>query len=180
MVSCHLVYWFCNSSAAGIRSTRMFATCGFQAASPGYEDRIQPRALLLPLSRLSNSIFITGAKVAFVSKPLPGCCLRCGFAAPFGSISASSVPRGHSEMRFGNEFLEEPSMAEEFFRGIKSLFSFLVDQPRQLRYIEWPTFSSTFKTATLTLVLVALLIVALATVDSNLCYLLALFLRRKP
>ncbi|CAN1134626.1 hypothetical protein LINPERPRIM_LOCUS15988 [Linum perenne] len=61
---------------------------------------------------------------------------------------------------------------------LRSLLEFLVEQPSQLRHLEWPSFQSTLKTATLTLVLVALLIVALASVDSVLCYLLALFLRR--
>jgi hypothetical protein len=30
-----------------------------------------------------------------------------------------------------------------FFRGLKSLFSFLIEQPSQLKYIEWPSFSNT-------------------------------------
>ncbi|XWS67704.1 hypothetical protein CRYUN_Cryun04dG0028800 [Craigia yunnanensis] len=47
-----------------------------------------------------------------------------------------------------------------------SLFAFLVEQPSQLKYIEWPSFQSTLKTAILTLVLVAGLIVALSSVDS--------------
>ncbi|WCJ39662.1 hypothetical protein M5689_020634 [Euphorbia peplus] len=60
----------------------------------------------------------------------------------------------------------------------KSLFAFLVEQPSQLKYIEWPSFQTTLRTAILTLVIVALLIVALASVDSILCYLLAVLLRR--
>ncbi|GER28527.1 protein translocase subunit SecE [Striga asiatica] len=62
---------------------------------------------------------------------------------------------------------------------LRSLFLFLAEQPSQLKYIEWPSFGSTLKTATLTLVLVAVLIVALSSVDSALSYLLALLLRRK-
>ncbi|KAG5558562.1 hypothetical protein RHGRI_008490 [Rhododendron griersonianum] len=64
--------------------------------------------------------------------------------------------------------------------ALKSLFIFLLEQPSQLKYIEWPSFQSTLKTASLTLILMALLIVALASVDSALCYLLALFLRKSP
>ncbi|KAI8564785.1 hypothetical protein RHMOL_Rhmol03G0209300 [Rhododendron molle] len=65
-------------------------------------------------------------------------------------------------------------------RALKSLFIFLLEQPSQLKYIEWPSFQSTLKTASLTLILMAILIVALASVDSALCYLLALFLRKSP
>ncbi|KAF9623459.1 hypothetical protein IFM89_003043 [Coptis chinensis] len=63
-------------------------------------------------------------------------------------------------------------------RGLKLLVVFLVEQPGQLKYIEWPSFQSTLKTATLTLVLVAMLIVALSSVDSALSFLLALLLRK--
>ncbi|KAF3793789.1 hypothetical protein EJ110_NYTH01952 [Nymphaea thermarum] len=61
---------------------------------------------------------------------------------------------------------------------LRSLLQFLVDQPGELRYLEWPSFKSTLKTAILTLVLVALLIVALSSIDAALWYLLALILRR--
>ncbi|KAK4353971.1 hypothetical protein RND71_026165 [Anisodus tanguticus] len=60
----------------------------------------------------------------------------------------------------------------------KSILRFLVEQPSQLKYIEWPGFQSTLKTATLALILVGLFIIALSTVDSALSYMLALFLRR--
>eukprot|EP00268_Persea_americana_P018681 TRINITY_DN1941_c0_g1_i5.p1 TRINITY_DN1941_c0_g1~~TRINITY_DN1941_c0_g1_i5.p1 ORF type:complete len:158 (-),score=19.63 TRINITY_DN1941_c0_g1_i5:565-1038(-) len=79
------------------------------------------------------------------------------------------------------EFHPEPfwlSLSKEAFGVLRSLIVFLIEQPSQLRYIEWPSFQSTLKTATLTLVLVALLIVAISTVDSALCYLLTLLLRR--
>ncbi|ESW23115.1 hypothetical protein PHAVU_004G019500 [Phaseolus vulgaris] len=78
---------------------------------------------------------------------------------------------------------EEPlllSLIKEVIWGLKYLFVFLVEQPSQLKYVEWPSFSSTLRTAVLTLILVALLIVALSSVDSALCYLLALALRKKP
>ncbi|WCJ39659.1 hypothetical protein M5689_020631 [Euphorbia peplus] len=63
--------------------------------------------------------------------------------------------------------------------GPRNLYlHFLVEQPSQLKYIEWPSFQTTLRTAILTLVIVALLIVALASVDSILCYLLVVLLRR--
>ncbi|XP_049405707.1 uncharacterized protein LOC125869186 [Solanum stenotomum] len=60
----------------------------------------------------------------------------------------------------------------------KSILEFLVEQPSQLKYIEWPGFQSTLKTAILALVLVGLFIIALFSIDSALSYMLALFLRR--
>lgn len=92
-----------------------------------------------------------------------------------------SVGRNHHELTFDNNVSEEPfwsTLIKEFLWGLKSLLAFLAQQPSQLKYIEWPSFPSTLKTATLTLVLVALLIVALSSVDAGLSYLLALLLRR--
>ncbi|KAL3369115.1 hypothetical protein AABB24_009762 [Solanum stoloniferum] len=63
-------------------------------------------------------------------------------------------------------------------RAAKSILEFLVEQPSQLKYIEWPGFQSTLKTAILALVLVGLFIIALFSIDSALSYMLALFLRR--
>ncbi|KAF8779743.1 hypothetical protein HU200_002328 [Digitaria exilis] len=63
-------------------------------------------------------------------------------------------------------------------RGLKGLVAFLAEQPRQLRHLEWPGLQNTLKTATLTLVLVAVFIVALSTVDAALCYVLAWLLRK--
>ncbi|KAK4804863.1 hypothetical protein SAY86_004680 [Trapa natans] len=57
---------------------------------------------------------------------------------------------------------EEPfwlALVKELIWSLKSLLSFLREQPNQLKYIEWPGFQSTLKTAILTLILVALLMV---------------------
>ncbi|XP_077236219.1 uncharacterized protein LOC143877839 isoform X3 [Tasmannia lanceolata] len=97
-------------------------------------------------------------------------------------INCSASGRNYRELRFEDESSSDPfwlSPIKESFWALRSLLVFLVEQPSQLKYIEWPTFQSTLKTATLTLVLVALLIVALSSIDSALCYLLALLLRRK-
>nr|XP_023885214.1 uncharacterized protein LOC111997358 [Quercus suber] len=104
----------------------------------------------------------------------------------FGVRYVVSVGRRnhHHQLSFDDDDLsEEPfwlSWIKDAFWGLKSLFVFLAEQPSQLKYIEWPGFQSTLKTATLTLALVAVLIVALSTVDSALCYMLALILRRTP
>ncbi|KAM2798478.1 hypothetical protein COP1_003431 [Malus domestica] len=91
--------------------------------------------------------------------------------------------RGSSSIEIDDDSPHERyflSLVKEAVWGLSSLFVFLVEQPSQLKYIEWPSFRSTLKTATLTLVLVVLLIVALSSTDSALSYLLALILRRTP
>lgn len=101
-----------------------------------------------------------------------------GFAASY--ISRDS---DHHQSRLHEDLPGDPfwmTLIKESLWFVRSLFAFLIEQPSQLKYLEWPSFYSTLKTATLTLVLVALLIVALSSVDSVLCYLLALVLRRKP
>ncbi|KAI3899490.1 hypothetical protein MKW92_001549 [Papaver armeniacum] len=92
-----------------------------------------------------------------------------------------AVSSGANHQGFQDEFCSDPywlTLIKDTIWGVRSLVLFLVEQPGQLRYIEWPSFQNTLKTATLTLVLVALLIVALASIDSVLCFLLALLLRK--
>ncbi|KAF5745770.1 hypothetical protein HS088_TW07G01363 [Tripterygium wilfordii] len=105
------------------------------------------------------------------------------FANYSGNKHALSVGRNSQQLSFEDGVPEETfliSLVKQAIWALRSLFVFLVEQPSQLKYIEWPSFQSTLKTATLTLVLVALLIVALSSVDSVLCYFLALVLRRTP
>ncbi|KAK9007505.1 hypothetical protein V6N11_074427 [Hibiscus sabdariffa] len=110
-------------------------------------------------------------------------CRGCYLRKPCASRHVVSVGSNRHQSSFNNELSEEPfwpSLIRETIWCIRSLSLFLVEQPSQLKYIEWPSFVSTLKTAILTLVLVAALIVALASVDSILCYILALLLRRTP
>ncbi|CAN6478910.1 unnamed protein product [Victoria cruziana] len=100
---------------------------------------------------------------------------------PRGLKRAASVANGQTHYTFEEDESSEPFwsfLIKETYRYLRSLFQFLVEQPGELRYIEWPSFKSTLKTAILTLVLVALLIIALSSVDAALWYLLALILRR--
>lgn len=107
---------------------------------------------------------------------------RRTFARTYRHIRYASVGNnGHRGLSYDNGPADESfmlSMVKDIVWSLKSLLIFLAEQPSQLKYIEWPTFQDTLKTATLTLVLVALLIVALSTVDSALCYILALWLRK--
>ncbi|PIN01595.1 hypothetical protein CDL12_25896 [Handroanthus impetiginosus] len=102
--------------------------------------------------------------------------LRCS-----GTTRFSSAGRNY-QLNYNDDSHTESfwlNLIRDAIWATRTLFLFLVEQPSQLKYIEWPSFQSTLKTATLTLVLVALLIVALSSVDSALSYLLALLLRRK-
>ncbi|KAF7147205.1 hypothetical protein RHSIM_Rhsim03G0180300 [Rhododendron simsii] len=120
--------------------------------------------------------------VQLVSRRIPRAktCLATHFRIRY----VAPALRSHHGLSYDDEdFVEEPiwlTLKKEAFGALKSLFIFLLEQPSQLKYIEWPSFQSTLKTASLTLILMALLIVALASVDSALCYLLALFLRKSP
>ncbi|KAM2008924.1 hypothetical protein EV1_003520 [Malus domestica] len=107
--------------------------------------------------------------------------IQCLIARRVSIICAASVGGDHHQLRIDDDSPHEPyflSLVKEAVWGLSSLFVFLVEQPSQLKYIEWPSFRSTLKTATLTLVLVVLLIVALSSTDSALSYMLALILRR--
>ncbi|XP_068664236.1 uncharacterized protein [Aristolochia californica] len=98
------------------------------------------------------------------------------------SVKCTVSGKANEDIGFEDEFHADPfwlSFIREAFGALRSLLAFLAEQPSQLKYIEWPTFQSTFKTATLTLVLVTLFIISLASIDSALCFLLSVWLRRK-
>lgn len=94
---------------------------------------------------------------------------------------AMSREGSYGGMKFDDEYDQDPlwlELCKETIRSLKSLFAFLVEQPGQLKHLEWPTFQDTLRTATLALVLVAMLIVALSSIDSALSYVLAILMRR--
>ncbi|PKI78667.1 uncharacterized protein LOC116205036 isoform X1 [Punica granatum] len=96
--------------------------------------------------------------------------------------AAVAARRGNQELSFDPDLSpEEPfwlALIKELIWSLKSMLSFLREQPSQLKYIEWPSFQSTLRTAMLTLVLVALLIVALTSVDMVLSYVSSWLLRK--
>ncbi|CAN8276779.1 unnamed protein product [Cochlearia groenlandica] len=97
------------------------------------------------------------------------------------TVSVCLARQGHTFHEHLPE--EEPlwlSLVKDIVWSTRSLFSFMAEQPSQLKFIEWPSFINTLKTATLSLCLVAVFIVALSSVDSALCYILALVLRKAP
>ncbi|XP_064998825.1 uncharacterized protein LOC135633372 [Musa acuminata AAA Group] len=107
---------------------------------------------------------------------IPGSCIQRPISY-FRPICASIRSNDH----YGDGFDREPfwlSVVKGVAMCLKSLAVFLAEQPSQLKYIEWPGFQNTLRTSTLTLVLVALLIVALSSIDACLCYILALLLRK--
>ncbi|XP_028113625.1 uncharacterized protein LOC114311677 isoform X3 [Camellia sinensis] len=98
------------------------------------------------------------------SKMIPRAKIQYFLGGGFHTRYATSPGGNHHELSSGNDFLEEPfwlTLIKEAFWALKSLFVFLLEQPSQLKYIEWPSFH-----------------IALASVDSALSYLLALLLRK--
>ncbi|CAH1423428.1 unnamed protein product [Lactuca virosa] len=133
---------------------------------------------LSPIQKLTTNTSTNNRKSHPVFKKI--CITRHKFLVgeDYGAKYAISVARGNNN---GLNLHHEPfwlSPTKGFIRGIKSLFAFLAEQPSQLKYIEWPGFQNTLKTAMLTLVLVAMLIVGLSSVDSGLWYLLVTILRK--
>ncbi|CAL9171544.1 unnamed protein product [Musa hybrid cultivar] len=111
---------------------------------------------------------------------IPGSCIQRPISY-FRPICASIRSNDHYGLSYGDGFDREPfwlSVVKGIAMCLKSLAVFLAEQPSQLKYIEWPGFQNTLRTSTLTLVLVALLIVALSSIDACLCYILALLLRK--
>ncbi|KAL6846241.1 hypothetical protein ACP4OV_023689 [Aristida adscensionis] len=105
------------------------------------------------------------------------------FAPPCLRKCAAASDHGRQELR-GSEYQFDPdeplwlAVVRDLAAGLRGFVAFLAEQPRQLKHLEWPDFQNTLKTATLTLVLVAMFIVALSTVDAALCYVLAWLLRK--
>ncbi|OEL14145.1 hypothetical protein BAE44_0024837 [Dichanthelium oligosanthes] len=115
-----------------------------------------------------------------VAKPQPG---GHRFAHPRLQKCAAVSDHGRQELRASEyQFDDDEPLWLAVFRdlavGLKGLVAFLSEQPRQLKHLEWPGVQNTLKTATLTLILVAVFIVALSTVDAALCYMLAWLLRK--
>ncbi|XP_061369768.1 uncharacterized protein LOC133312562 isoform X2 [Gastrolobium bilobum] len=57
-----------------------------------------------------------------------------------------SAARNDHHLSFDDDLHQEPfllTLIKDALRGLKSLFVFLVEQPSQLKYIEWPSFSNT-------------------------------------
>ncbi|KAG2706081.1 hypothetical protein I3760_05G087400 [Carya illinoinensis] len=105
------------------------------------------------------------------------------FGTRYAMSGGKSGERIQHQFSSGDDLSEEPfwvSLIKDAVWGLKSLLVFLAEQPSQLKYIEWPDLQSTLKTAILTLVLVAVLIVAVSSVDSALSYMSTLILRKTP
>ncbi|RVW38487.1 hypothetical protein CK203_085268 [Vitis vinifera] len=133
--------------------------------------------------RRCNGIGFKGCNaVGIACRKVPRGRIRYFHEERLGSKCVAYAGRNRHELSFANDSPKEPfllSSIKEAFWALKSLFEFLVDQPSQLKYIECQVSKARFlKTAILTLVLVAALIVALSSIDSALCFLLTMFLRR--
>ncbi|GJN33837.1 hypothetical protein PR202_gb22463 [Eleusine coracana subsp. coracana] len=122
-----------------------------------------------------DSCFVVGLRLQ-VAKPQAGIRLsvkKCAAASDHGRQELRA-----SEYQFDDDEPLWLAVLRDLAADLKGLVAFLAEQPRQLKYLEWPSFQNTLKTATLTLALVAVFIVALSTVDAALCYILAWLLRK--
>ncbi|THG00585.1 hypothetical protein TEA_008253 [Camellia sinensis var. sinensis] len=82
------------------------------------------------------------------SKMIPRAKIQYFLGGGFHTRYATSPGGNHHELSSGNDFLEEPfwlTLIKEAFWALKSLFVFLLEQPSQLKYIEWPSFHSTLR-----------------------------------
>ncbi|XP_011658604.1 uncharacterized protein LOC101211352 isoform X3 [Cucumis sativus] len=60
----------------------------------------------------------------------------------------AALEQNYQQPSFNDELPPEPfflSLIKETFWGLRSLLIFLVEQPSQLKYIEWPSFQSTVR-----------------------------------
>uniref|UniRef100_A0ACD5YF70 Uncharacterized protein n=1 Tax=Avena sativa TaxID=4498 RepID=A0ACD5YF70_AVESA len=136
---------------------------------------------LLRLRNIAPRCCLTRPPLLKVAKPQPFVLRRFAPASRRRCTAASSS--GRQGLRAGQYQFDddEPlwlAVVREFAAGFRSLVAFLADQPRQLKYLEWPGFQNTLRTATLTLILVAVFIVALSSVDAALSYILSWLLRK--
>lgn len=137
--------------------------------------------LLLFDSRRPSISIRQSSRTNFRFVKISGMPIRQSAASSTQIKCAAAGGNGHRQLMSKDGFDSEPfwlSMIKDVAWSLRSLAAFLGEQPMQLKYIEWPTFQSTVKTALLTLVLVAFLIVALSSVDSALSYISALLLRK--
>ncbi|KAL8142530.1 hypothetical protein V2J09_015562, partial [Rumex salicifolius] len=95
---------------------------------------------------------------------------NCPIARRLPLFHASSTGRNHIQLKLDDEYSHDSTFMRYFkdaIRAIRLLFIFLFEQPGQFKYVEWPSFPTTLKTASLTLVLVAMLIVKKGMNRSN-------------
>uniref|UniRef100_A0A0E0M1W4 Uncharacterized protein n=1 Tax=Oryza punctata TaxID=4537 RepID=A0A0E0M1W4_ORYPU len=138
-----------------------------------------PAASAPPLS--AGSPPLPGRNPAAVAKKQP-CALR-GFTPASRRKCVAATGHGRQELRASQYQFDddEPlwlAVVRDITWGLRSCLAFLAEQPRQLKHLEWPGFRNTLRTATLTLILVAIFIVVLSSVDAALCYILSWLLRK--
>ncbi|CAH9082014.1 unnamed protein product [Cuscuta europaea] len=151
----------CNFSISGPFQFKVGKDCSVLFhCSNRFKPREQPSVLVMPKNRTTLKIENTLRASHDV---------KCSSYAPKNYLRLS-VDNSDEQQGFG--------YLMNWFRAMKTVLSFLAEQPSQLKYIEWPSIQTTLKTASLALALVGLFIIALASVDSALCYVLAFLSRR--
>ncbi|XP_042489717.1 uncharacterized protein LOC122069720 [Macadamia integrifolia] len=118
----------------------------FIANSSGFVNLGIPK-LPFPTQKSSATGFGDSNRNRFVSGRIWGRRNWCSFAALTHIKCAASSGRNQQELRFSeDEYRSEPfwsSLIKEAIWALRSLLVFLLEQPGQLKYIEWPSFQST-------------------------------------
>ncbi|KAG8056938.1 hypothetical protein GUJ93_ZPchr0002g26687 [Zizania palustris] len=135
-----------------------------------------------PHARCNPVASVTRPSLLMVANTQPCVVLR-RFAPASPRKCVAAAGHGRQELRASQYQFDddEPlwlAVVRDVAAGLRGFVAFLAEQPKQLKHLEWPGFRNTFRTATLTLVLVAVFIVALSSVDAALCYILSWLLRK--
>uniref|UniRef100_A0ACD5Y171 Uncharacterized protein n=3 Tax=Avena sativa TaxID=4498 RepID=A0ACD5Y171_AVESA len=135
----------------------------------------------LRLRNIAPHCCLTRPLLLKVAEPQPFVLRRFSPASRRKCTAASSD--GRQGIRTGQYQFDDDDplwllVVRDFAAGLRSFVAFLANQPRQLKYLEWPGFQNTLRTAALTLILVAVFIVVLSSVDAALSYILFWLLRK--
>ncbi|KAI5076415.1 hypothetical protein GOP47_0008480 [Adiantum capillus-veneris] len=94
---------------------------------------------------------------------------------------AECTPSRREQLRAKEDAYSDNIVVEllkAIFRDLQNGIMFLFEQPKELQYLEFPSLQSAAKMALFTIVVVMVLIVFLATVDSAFSYIMASMFRR--
>ncbi|XP_042482328.1 uncharacterized protein LOC122062748 [Macadamia integrifolia] len=136
-----ITHWFVGSKRRG---KTMAST--FKAENLGFIHLVNPK-LPYRTQCATGSRFAGSNTIRFVSGRISGRQDLRLIAAHTHIKCAASSGRNQLELSFSEDDNRSEafwsSLIKEAFWGLRSLLVFLVEQPGQLKYIEWPSFQST-------------------------------------
>ncbi|KAG8655806.1 uncharacterized protein LOC110613177 isoform X2 [Manihot esculenta] len=96
--------------------------------------------------RRCNGIKFNDDNVIKLSQRISGGSTQYFPAKPSSNKYVLSAGRNQYQWSYQDDMPPEPfvlTLVKEVVWGVKWLFSFLIEQPSQLKYLEWPSFQST-------------------------------------